>query len=214
MRFGKISARKMMHNGPVLPLGARWVEYLKSTGTQYIDTGVFANINTSANVDVLFQSARAVLSMDSGSPGRKAFTIESHSSYGIIFSFDNGSQCMEQKPLSTTDWYRISADKNGMVVNGTTISFTTTPSDFSADYTMLLFAYGRNGTPIIFSYEEISKCDIYQNNNLIRKFRPIAIGNKGYMLDLVSGEYLPYGNKGTGDFVIGPTIAYPERERE
>jgi hypothetical protein len=50
---------------------------------------------------------------------------------------------------------------------------------------------------------------VFKNGILVRDFRPVAIGTTGYMLDLLTGDYLPYGNKGTGDFVIGPDTNAP-----
>ena len=52
-------------------------------------------------------------------------------------------------------------------------------------------------------------CKIEQNNVPVRKFHPIAIGTTGYMMDILTGEYEQYGNKGTGDFGIGPDAPPP-----
>jgi hypothetical protein len=63
--------------------------------------------------------------------------------------------------------------------------------------------------PMFAPHLRIHKLKVVVNSTLVRDFRPIAIGNTGYMLDLVSGEYLPYGNKGTDDFTIGPDTNAP-----
>ena len=47
---------------------------------------------------------------------------------------------------------------------------------------------------------------IFDNGVLVRDFIPVRVGRAGYMFDRVSGEYLPFGNVGTGAFILGPDI--------
>ena len=77
------------------------------------------------------------------------------------------------------------------------------------DNHLMLFAtsgyepnYGTSNSRIYF-------CRIKEGGILVRDFRPIAIGNTGYMMDILTGDYLQYGNKGTGDFVLGPDAPPP-----
>ena len=86
------------------------------------------------------------------------------------------------------------------------------PGTFDGYFTQPFYLFARNngGAAELFCYERIYEAKFYNEGNLIRDFRPIAIGDKGYMLDLGGGEHLPYGNKGTGnDFIIGPDIFSP-----
>lgn len=46
---------------------------------------------------------------------------------------------------------------------------------------------------------------IYSNNVLVRDFIPVRKGNIGYLYDKISGKL--FGNKGTGSFILGPDIA-------
>ena len=64
---------------------------------------------------------------------------------------------------------------------------------------------------MMYAKVKFAYCRMYglDDTTIIRDFRPIAIGASGYMLDLISGEYLQYGNAGTGDFVIGPDAPAP-----
>ena len=48
---------------------------------------------------------------------------------------------------------------------------------------------------------------IYSSNVLVRDFIPVRVGSVGYMYDRVSGKL--FGNKGTGNFILGPDVANP-----
>ena len=69
--------------------------------------------------------------------------------------------------------------------------------------------YRASNASLTTSWFYLRSCQMKTGNIIIRDFRPIAIGNTGYMLDLVSGDYLQYGNKGMGDFIIGPDAQPP-----
>jgi uncharacterized membrane protein len=87
-------------------------------------------------------------------------------------------------------------------VGGISGSTTNAFADAPAGGPIWLFV--ANDATTLRGRNRLAKFSIYRSGTLVRDFRPIAIGTTGYMLDLVSGEYLPYGNKGTGDFVLGP----------
>ena len=58
---------------------------------------------------------------------------------------------------------------------------------------------GYDGRP---SHLRIHHLTVSINNVLVRDFIPVRKGGKGYMYDRVSKKL--FGNKGTGDFVVGP----------
>lgn len=210
MTFGKMGATTMMYHG-ILPAGARWVEYLESTGTQWInihldsigryrlDFEVSSFVNIGSVVAVV-NSARGDYRGDST---------------GLIRELLSGSSQLFQANLD--NWVNLSSSIFGRYIadmNSTasyfkmgTETITQSFSFINKDY-VVLSAWNEVG-------ERKAKSKYYRleiwdtNGGPVRDFRPIAIGTTGYMLDLVSGEYLPYGNKGTGDFVIGPTISAP-----
>ena len=45
------------------------------------------------------------------------------------------------------------------------------------------------------------------NNNLVRDFIPVRVGNTGYIYDRVTRKL--FGNQGTGSFLLGPDVARP-----
>lgn len=71
-----------------------------------------------------------------------------------------------------------------------------------ADHNMMLFGgYNNSGGAWRCYYVQLRKDGL-----LVRDFIPVRVGRAGYLFDRVSGEYLPFGNKGTGSFVLGPDI--------
>lgn len=200
-----IAARNAMMAGKssILPPGARWVEYLESTGTQYIDTGI--RWNTSMDFSITF--------LTDVSHGYEKYLM----GYGLyntnnclsceIYSSSNALAIKKNAYWQKTFYFNLH-QKNTLQKQGSIISSIRSTYEYNGDY----FECARNC--FVFA-TQVSSGGAYGNSRVkcysfdmdpIR-LRPIAIGTTGYMLDLVSGEYLPYGNKGTGAFVIGPDIA-------
>lgn len=225
MRFGKIGPRKMMHHGPVLPFGARWVEYLESSnGQQWIDTGVFPALPCHVKSRVSFAS----INIYQG--GVACGWGDNNTQFAAPMMHSSGQPTLAAPGIGYTRYTNLAqgtlldtemdfvADGSGVyTLNGESVSVTRwkTPVSGLKDH-IYLFAIGHSGTTAFYRMTaggRIYYADIDCGDTSLRLI-PIAIGNKGYMLDLLTGEYEQYGNKGTGEFVIGPTIAYPERERE
>lgn len=207
----------------MLPPGARWVEYLESTGTQWIDTGIVPEIGDS--VRMVFQLTRHSTEYDQ-IMGAGALTYQfcfptrsENTTSGVIYcrAWQGGSGYAAPPLSSNSIVPNHTIDFNIKHLSGNNYRFSV-----GLDYIDLVAMSEIDGpieyrNLLIFRRPNVGnsriKCYAFQlwdsNNILVRDFRPIAIGTTGYMLDLVSGEYLPYGNKGTGDFVIGPDISAP-----
>lgn len=188
------------------------VEYLESTGTQYIDTEVYANLDTSVDVKFCFTEIfpdNAIISADSGNSESNSFTLEYYANdfetVGIVLSVDGASPVAYK---GTTEralaWFEVNASKRGLVINNVFYSSRYQLSNFTSNYPLFMFAYGRNGVPIIFGKSRITYLKIYNNGTLIRDFIPVRVGSVGYMYDRVSKRL--FGNKGTGNFVLGQDV--------
>ena len=200
-----------------LPPGARWVEYLQSTGTQWIDTGILASSNLNdAQIDITYMSPVTSVGdlyiFGGGNTYGTAIqaVVSTHTGYLNVSwgqSIQEGdayqSNVVANLRMNYNDW---------MVTFGTTVrsgAFTATSRTFS-ERNIYLFRLNRASGGINTNKDlRIYGFKLSRDGALVRDFRSIAIGTTGYMLDLVSGEHLPYGNKGTGDFVIGPDIPSP-----
>lgn len=185
------------------------IEYLESTGTQYIDTEFKHNNNTRFVTLLSFQSV-SEWSYPFGAFGdsnkRSIFALESdyeeriYSYYGYIYSKKSFNQKVKLNYL-----YNIDFNKNTHTINDTSIVHDT--SNFSSIYNTFIFASSTyDDRPISNNKVRCYYFQIYDNGTLVRDFIPVRIGTKGYMLDKVSGEL--YGNSGTGDFVLGQDVGY------
>ena len=190
-----------MMGGKRLPYDAE-VEYLKSTGTQWIDTGVI--ITSAMNAHLRFSFSRKV------SGDSYAFGSRNGSTWGLG-SFAGGSLMRTRwggsssKDLSygLGDIFQLNS------VNGTTTitnetkgaSKNITSSGSFVEFATYIFAENNGGTANVshgvrfYQFKVDGYCD----------FIPVRKGTVGYLYDRVSGKL--FGNAGTGAFLIGPDVS-------
>ena len=144
------------------------IEYLQSSGTQYINTGIIANLETS--IDIKFAYTRifndnAIISMDSGRADSKSFCLEYYPTFGLLLSLDGKVAAVRTNITPTVNTiYTVTAANNNTKVNGTSYANASTPSSFTGDYPLFMFAYGRNNSPIIYGESKIYYCKIYNTD--------------------------------------------------
>lgn len=197
----------------ILPAGARWVEYLQSTGTQYIDTGVVPGPGLDYSISFAFASISSYSYIMGAwsSDNSNYYDLAEQNNTLLYAGFGTISQAVENLSVGVFS----TVEKRGLdiyVVGGRKRTYPADIQSGSISSTILLFGVHRNYGPGYIAATQplrVRAFSLESNSTPVRDFRPIAIGTTGYMLDLVSGEYLPYGNKGTGDFVIGPDINAP-----
>ena len=214
MTFGKMGATTMMYHG-ILPAGARWVEYLENTDNSYIDTGVYGD--SDLDYEITFSSVTntssypyAFGSQISDSEARFSLMFGGpwNGITSVYLNNGNNEKTVSFSPMPsmlTVEKTKLNYYFDGVLKGSFTNNTYITPSS------ILLFACNGNDSVKTGQrmHGKIHSLKFSRNSVIIRDFHPIAIGTTGYMLDLLTGEYLQYGNKGTGDFVIGPDISAP-----
>lgn len=188
-----------------LPAGYTELQYIESTGTQYIDTGiVFDSGSLKFEADVY---TTANLSAEEDFIGN--FT-RANTSVGFVGGFANIT-FLYSSPINvnvprviTNSWQKYIGEftsDNQMILtyDGTTVSDTRTKQHNSSP--IVLFRGSASYKPA--EHIRLGIVSIYLNNTMVRNFVPAknssgAIG----MYDTVSGTF--FTNKGTGDFVAGP----------
>lgn len=185
-----------------LPSGYTELDYIESSGTQYIDTGV-SSFNT--------QRTRVILDVDwlSGlgcyfgcsSSGLRWF-VEALQPTKIYSGYlDEGKSADIATVIG-----RYTVDKNGVStnVNGVKIQHASAGSSTSISI-CLLACGGSSGVSNIADAARIYSCKIYSNSVLIRQFVPCknSSGEVG-LYDEVNDVF--YGNAGTGVFIAGPEV--------
>lgn len=200
--MGRIIDRRRVMGGK-LPYDAE-IEYLESTGTQYIDTGFKHNQDTRFVAQMSFVKVKAWKypfgSFGGAKDTNKLFCLETNDS-GVLGSYYRASKSFGITAQVGTI-YTIDFNKNVHRINNTTI--THTADYFASIYNDLIFgctgytdiATGGDNKVRFYYFK------IYDNGVLVRDYIPVRVGQIGYMYDKVSGQL--FGNAGTGDFILGP----------
>lgn len=184
-------------------------EYLQSSGTQYIDTGVSGAVQVILDIELLETSENtnySIIWAENESSPYDTNGVRCSQYQGGWFSpflqLGNGSIAGDTSQSVTTNTrYLITADTNPesyyMEANGVTLVQGTSSGYHLSTYNLFLFANNHAETPAVFGKIKLYSCKIYQNNVLVRDFIPV-ITTEPCLLDRVSGVF--YYNQGTGTF--------------
>jgi len=181
-----------------MPYDSR-VEYLESTGTQWIDTGVLYRSNVGIECEVAFTDT-----VNNNVAFRNFITN------GIIGLLIWGNKIVAQRIVMTNNGVvNITADTNFHIIKNypTYCKIDNNQGSVSGE-----FIYDGSNTIELYSQKpqrrlsrlKIKYFKIYQDTSLVRDLIPVRIGTKGYMYDKVSGKL--FGNSGTGQFILGQDI--------
>lgn len=184
-------------------LNAKKVEYLESTGTQWIDTGVRAEVITKYVTDCMMLGAGA-----EGSNGDPCFYIGVHPINRYYGEVGHSGRT----PTSSIDNDRLRhvfrlcntgiASEDGSWIGKTNL--IPRQGVVVGDIPFYLFACSEKQKVAYFLRQRKYSAQIYQGKVLVRDFIPVRVGSTGYMFDCVSLKL--FGNKGTGAFVVGPDL--------
>ena len=195
----------------ILPEEYQQVEYIESTGAQYIDTDVKPTNNTvveikyASNLDassyfMLYGSRTSVSSND-----KHSFYKESNTGYYAGFGGDNlsGSGIYN---TSSTELHTIKNGARGLYVDDILI---TTYQNYTFNSTLSMYLFGLNQANTLDSRTfkgKIYSCKIYEDSSLIRDFIPCysKTDNVVGLYDIVNDVF--YTNRGTGEFIEGDDI--------
>lgn len=197
-----INLRNALMAGRRLPYDAE-VEFLESTGTQWIDTGVVVNSLTSprliVGIYVGYVASNTYPVGGDGSGTNERFSV------GVLAGRRLELRIGTYYNLTVAEgWYTVEldgSDGNGYV-------------DGVLKYTSSTYANLRNNTSRIYfgrvsgggalHPSKISFLQVFDGNTLVRDYIPVRKGTTGYLYDRVSGKL--FGNAGSGDFILGPDV--------
>lgn len=197
--MGKIIDIRRQMGGKPLPYDAE-VEYLKSTGTQYIDTGKTFKSNIRVVFSVIYTQTITSFTQVWGLNRSGCEVLWG----GNRFYFGRGYS-EYSNPVKDTEYecdYDFTAGNMVAKINNTIVRRTsgTQPDNSEAIY---IFALNNRGTPNKYKAKH-SKFKLYEMGLISLDFIPVRKGNTGYMYDKVSGHL--FGNSGTGEFILGPDV--------
>lgn len=193
-----------------LPEGYTAVNYLQSSGAQWIEMGVAPNQNTKAvlkiKINVFGSRGASLIGSRTDGNSNNQFTtyIDDYGGTRFLFRMDGQPQAISWTGLTTDKIYTVTLSGTEMkaeLEDGTTVfSKTFSVNDFTSTMTMALFR-AKNVAGDYF-YGRIYSCKHYNGNELIQDFVPcLDADGKPCMFDLVSQK--PFYNKGSGSFTWG-----------
>lgn len=188
-----------------LPAGYTQVEYLESTGTQYIDTGVTGNNNT--KIDVLFSKKNTSATYINGIVGARGSSVNVNNivvginDAQIAIDFVNGGsgsyatyRYIVNNTLEDVKYRAISSKTERSLYQGDTLVGQNTALNSQTINTTNLWMFGVQNYG--FTEAKIYYCKIYDDGTLVRDFVPaLDTTGKPCMYDLVSKA--PFYNQAT-----------------
>ena len=191
-----------------LPSGYTQLEYIQSSGTQYINSGFTPNQDTRvvAEFESLIATGGFPVFGSRQSGSTRTYTFGTTGTNNCWLSgYNNGSVNSGKKE----DTARHIVDKNKAVcyLDGVAIA-TSTYATFTSPGALWIFRfYSGDGDNAAYGKLKLYACKVYDNGILARDFVPCknASGAVG-LYDTVSAQF--YANAGTGTFTAGPEVVY------
>ncbi len=183
------------------------LEYLASSGTQYIDTGVYPKSTTRVVVDFRYPAVPTANAFCGWGSSGSAETFLFGANQNAFYANVSGNWRSSPTGIATDTARHVFDLANGaLYLDGVLFSTTNTLGNTAlSSQTMYLFASRIEWNPKIDYYGsmEIYSCRIYDGSSIVRDFVPArrvsdsALG----LYDLRNNTFYP--NKGTGSFTAG-----------
>lgn len=190
---------------PGVPYDAE-IEYLGSSETQYIDTGITPSTSSKIVIDFrikgVFQGKFLFGSEVAWGNNALAMVFRTNGSHTVAFG---GNHSITDTKVTTGARTLATVSSTGCSLGNVSIAYTGSISGNT--YPIYLFGDNRAGSLNARISADIYSCKIYSGTVLVRDFIPVRVGQTGYMYDRVSKRL--FGNNGTGSFVLGPDVAKP-----
>lgn len=190
------------------------LDYIESTGTQYIDTGFKPSSNTSIDIDIeMTNSGKANAFYGSRTATKSNSFILFAKSDGTGFNFYYGTTSTVVNSPTGTIIGRFSIQQNANVVTINGVSSTLPAENFTGTQNMFLFAANTAGAfDTQTDINRIRMCKIYDNGTLVRDYIPVLdASGVACLYDKVTNQL--FYNQGTGAFIAGYKTEFePETE--
>ena len=175
------------------------VEYIESTGSQYIDTGYIANSNTKVEITLQDQDINFYENYFGGSKFRFLRNSTNVNTYIVNPEYGRNSINVDFTSKITLTYSNLGVWDNNKNIYANSLSMSTDTKQ------MLIFAsyngnnFDRYGNFMLYRFK------IFEGEKLVRDFVPCRLNYTRYGLyDKVEGKF--YGNLGTGEFTGGPVV--------
>lgn len=198
-----------------LPEGFTQVEFIESSGTQYIDTDFTPNQDTRvlADVELKIEGSNYFMfgARQNSTGSSTAAATFGFNAYNTLYRmhYYNGYSGSDFATTVLFDYkFHIDFNKNVLTLDSQ-YTMTRTYAQFTAPCTMTIFAVNTAGTVGTFAKAKVYTFKIFDNGELVRDFVPVLnIEGIAGLYDTVHGVFYP--NKGSGAFTFGAMVPKPQ----
>lgn len=193
--------------GSRLPSEFQEVEYIESTGTQYIDTGLTPNGNYSFDIKINASTNRKSILGALEGWEKNAISLYINDYNNLLWSFANKSKQATHNSFPLNTDIQITSNRGTLRAGNEVVILDNSSFNYIGRNIIL---FGTNGPlgPVEFALMKLYYCKWYDGNTLIRDFIPCyrKSDNEVGLYDIVNKQF--YTNQGTGSFLCGRPLVY------
>ena len=197
------------------PDGYERVQYLESTGTQYIDTGVKPK-NTTVVETEYFNDVNANRNIFGASNGiieaNTAYAVNTQGTDQIEFKYGNMNNWQSTPATGVFNTrFKVKFGQEGIYINGTRLDYTMPTNTFQSNKNLYIF-WRAEGNEAYRGIGKVYSFYISEGNSYVQYLIPMVrtSDNKPGMYDLINHQFLT--NQGILDFLAGPPVGYTQVE--
>lgn len=191
------------------------VEYLESTGVEYIDTGYVPNNTSGFKIKMSVATdtdATTIGCRQSSSTNSRWFLGTNYNATAgrntiyAGWNTNDGSTARATWIANKPFVYQLNYLNNRKRICDDVEYTAITTTLATITYSAYLFCYNLAGTPSLFKASKIYSCQISEGNDIVRDFVPCyrKSDNVAGLYDLVNDVF--YTNQGTGKFKVGDIV--------
>lgn len=184
----------------MLPNGYTRLEYIESSGTQYIDTGVSAKTGIESTIEFAYAKVPSDAAMlGARKSGNRFYLVHYYGSFTIGYGEYYTTGVKATAGTKYTIESALLLNVQSMYINGEEAIFKGLSKSLDLGLNLYLFGLNYDGTVNYRSSARCYSCKIYDNSVLVRDFVPCIDPNGVYgMYDVVGRQF--YSSK-SGSFI-------------
>lgn len=180
------------------------VEYIQTTGEQWINTGISANTANLRTISTVLVTSVSTTDGDaiwSGTWDFYGYLLNVNSS-GEIGWHSGGKKATTN--ITLNNWFSVETTKQGLVVDGT--SYTLESPSGTDSNAIVLIAWCSSGARGGRARAKYKATMMYSGTTLLREFYPCYRKSDNVAGFWDKANEVFYTNAGTGTFVVGPDV--------
>ena len=181
------------------------LDYIESTGTQYIDTGIIAKGTTGYEIKFIPYNAIGTSNYGSIFGGRVASTdreiqLTTWNNQGGLGNFRYGTGASYDANILVNQVNTISYLGESFISNGNNVTVSRT--SFNSGYNITIFALNEANTVTQYGISRLYYIKFYDGNTLIRDYIPVIEKSteRAGLYDKVENVF--YGDQNNGNFLV------------